>query len=65
MTITDPTALHSPKRSIASKATQWTIDTLQAASVVSWNPAWPAVNGRDMRNGNVNRVAAWICNKFY
>jgi hypothetical protein len=28
MTITDPTALHSPKRSIVSKATQWTIDTL-------------------------------------
>jgi hypothetical protein len=28
MTITDPTALHPPKRSIVNKATQWTINTL-------------------------------------
>jgi hypothetical protein len=28
MTIIDPTALRSSKRSIVSKATQWTIDAL-------------------------------------
>src|SRR4051794_20664522 len=32
---------------------------------VSWNPARSAENGRDMRNGNVNCFASWICNKFY
>ena len=41
MTITDPTALHSPKRSIVSKATQWTIDAL--APLREHLSAWPAV----------------------
>src|SRR4051812_48050805 len=41
MTITDPTALHSPKRSIVSKATQWTIDTL--APLREHLSPWPAV----------------------
>jgi hypothetical protein len=41
MTITDPTARHSPKRSIVSKATQWTIDTL--APLREHLSAWPAV----------------------
>src|SRR3954451_21449100 len=37
----------------------------QVTSEVSWNPTWSAVNGNNMRNGNVNCVAAWTCNKFY
>jgi hypothetical protein len=37
----------------------------QIASVVSWNPTWSAKNGDDMRNGNVNCIAAWVCNKFH
>jgi hypothetical protein len=41
MTITDPTALHSPKRSIVSKATQWTIDAL--APLREHLSPWPAV----------------------
>src|SRR4051812_24274399 len=41
MTITDPTALHSPKRSIVSKATQWTIDAL--APLREHLSLWPAV----------------------
>jgi sRNA-binding protein len=41
MTITDPTALHSPKRSIVSKATQWTINTL--APLREHLFPWPAV----------------------
>jgi hypothetical protein len=40
MTITDPTALHSPKRSIVSKATQWTINTL--APLREHLSPWPA-----------------------
>ena len=41
MTITDPTILHSPTRSIVSKATQWTIDAL--APLREHLSAWPAV----------------------
>jgi hypothetical protein len=41
MTITDPAALHSPKRSLVSKATQWTIDTL--APLREHLSPWPAV----------------------
>jgi sRNA-binding protein len=41
MTITDPTTFHSPKRSIVSKATQWTINTL--APLREHLSAWPAV----------------------
>jgi hypothetical protein len=41
MTITDPTTLHSSKRSIVSKATQWTIDAL--APLREHLSAWPAV----------------------
>jgi hypothetical protein len=32
---------------------------------VSWNSTGSAENGNDMRNGNVNCIATWICNKFY
>src|SRR5690349_9740358 len=41
MIITDPTTFHSLKRSIVSKATQWTIDTL--APLREHLSAWPAV----------------------
>jgi sRNA-binding protein len=41
MIITDPTTFHSPKRSIVSKATQWTIDTL--APLREHLSPWPAV----------------------
>jgi hypothetical protein len=41
MTITDPTTVHSPKRSIVSKATQWTIDAL--APLREHLSPWPAV----------------------
>src|SRR4051812_17366393 len=41
MTIIDPTALHSSKRSIVSKASQWTIDAL--APLREHLSPWPAV----------------------
>src|SRR3954464_11151222 len=41
MTIIDPTGLHSSKRSIVSKATQWTIDAL--APLREHLSPWPAV----------------------
>jgi hypothetical protein len=41
MPITDPTTVHSPTRSIVSKATPWTIDAL--APLREHLSAWPAV----------------------
>src|SRR3954462_13161976 len=41
MTIPDPAALHSPKRSLVSKATQWTIDVL--APLREHLSPWPVV----------------------
>jgi hypothetical protein len=51
MTIADPTALHSPKRSIVSKATQWTIDALAPLRehLSPWPAALPSAVGDPIR----------------